>query len=364
MSTIQALPYVREIAPYQAGKPIDELAREYSLDPKSIIKLASNENPRGMPPSARSAIVEAMADLGRYPDSNGFALKSALSVKLNVPAEWVTLGNGSNDILELVAAALLAPGRSCVYSRYSFAVYALAAQARGARAIVVPAKNLGHDVDAMAGAIEADTALIYIANPNNPTGTHVDAAALAGFLARVPSHVVVVIDEAYNEYLPPERRFDSIQWVREYPNLLISRTFSKAYGLAGLRVGYGIAQPDLTDLLNRVRHPFNVNAVAQAAALAALNDAEFLEESYELNRTGLRQLEEAFLVRHVEYEPSFGNFVLFRVGPAARVYQQLLQRGVIVRPVGNYDLPEWLRVTVGLPFENTRFVEALTVVRG
>ncbi len=266
MSDISALPYVREIAPYQAGKPIDELAREFGLDPKSIVKLASNENPRGMPDSARHAITNAMTDLGRYPDSNGFELKSALSARFNVPADWITLGNGSNDILELAAAALLSPGRSCVYAQHAFAVYALATQARGARAIVAPAKDLGHDLDAMASAIAADTALVYIANPNNPTGTHLPADAMARFLARVPPQVVVVIDEAYNEYLPPDRRFDSVQWVREYPNLLISRTFSKAYGLAGLRVGYGFAQPALTDLLNRVRQPFNVNAAAQAAA--------------------------------------------------------------------------------------------------
>jgi histidinol-phosphate aminotransferase len=363
MSDIAALPYVRAIAPYQAGKPIDELAREYGLDPRSIVKLASNENPRGMPESARRAIAETMADLGRYPDSNGFALKSALSAKFNVPVDWITLGNGSNDILELAAAALLSPGRSCVYSQHSFAVYALATQARGARAIVVPAKNLGHDVAAMASAIAADTALVYIANPNNPTGTHLPAETLAGFLARVAPQVVVVIDEAYNEYLPPERRFDSVQWVHEYPNLLISRTFSKAYGLAGLRVGYGLAQPALTDLLNRVRHPFNVNAPAQAAAVAALNDAAFVNESYHLNHSGMRQLTDAFDSLGLDYVASFGNFVLVKVGDATRIYRALLQRGIIVRPVTNYGLPEWLRVTVGLPEENLRFVQALTAAR-
>ena len=359
MSDIAALPYVRAIAPYQAGKPIDELAREYGLDPRSIIKLASNENPRGMPESARRAIAETMADLGRYPDSNGFALKSALSAKFNVPVDWITLGNGSNDILELAAAALLSPGRSCVYAQHSFAVYALATQARGARAIVVPAKNLGHDVDAMASAIAADTALVYIANPNNPTGTHLPAQTLAGFLARVAPQVVVVIDEAYNEYLPPERRFDSVQWVHEYPNLLISRTFSKAYGLAGLRVGYGLAQPALTDLLNRVRQPFNVNAVAQAAALAALQDRAFLEQSYQLNVAGMQQIIDGFRRLQLDSVPSYGNFVLVKVGDAVGVYHQLLRRGVIVRPVANYDLPEWLRITIGLRDENERFLQAL-----
>lgn len=366
MSAADALPalsYVRAIAPYVAGKPIDELAREFGLEPDSIVKLASNENPRGMPASARQAMADAMSDLGRYPDANGFALKSALSAKLNVPIDWITLGNGSNDILELVAATLLAPGRSCVYAQHSFAVYALATQARGARAVVVPARNLGHDLEAISAAVAADTALIYIANPNNPTGTHLPAAAIEKFLSRVPARVVVVIDEAYNEYLPPALRVDSAGWVRRYPNVLISRTFSKAYGLAGLRVGYGVSQPELTDLLNRVRHPFNVNTAAQAAAVAALNDAAFLEESYQLNRSGMQQLIDAFRAQGLEYVPSFGNFVLVKVGDAARVYQALLKRGVIVRPVANYGLPEWLRVTVGLPEENARFVAALTAAR-
>ena len=359
MSRIPALPYVREIAPYQAGKPIEELAREYGLDPTSIVKLASNENPRGMPESGKRAIADAMTDLGRYPDSNGFALKSALSLKFNVPSDWITLGNGSNDILELAAAGLLSPGRSCIYAQHSFAVYALATQARGARAIVVPARDLGHDVEAMAAAIVADTALVYIANPNNPTGTHLPAESIAHFLARVPAHVVVVIDEAYNEYLPPDRRFDSVQWVRKYPNLLRSRTFSKAYGLAGLRVGYGLAQPALTDLLNRVRQPFNVNAVAQAAAVAALGDQAFLDQSYQTNMAGMRHLTDAFRRLRLDFVPSYGNFVLVKVGDAGRVYDQLLKRGVIVRPVANYDLPEWLRITIGLPAENERFVRAL-----
>lgn len=358
-SGLPALDYVRAIAPYQAGKPIEELAREHGLAPESIVKLASNENPLGVPASARAAMAAAMADLGRYPDSNGFALKAALSAKFGVPAEWVTLGNGSNDILELAAAAFLAPGRSCIFAQYSFAVYPLATQARGARAIVVPARDFGHDLDAMLAAISADTRLMYVANPNNPTGTFIAAPAIERFLARVPGNVVVVLDEAYNEYLPPADRFDSTAWVRRHPNLLVSRTFSKAYGLAGLRVGYGLAQPELTDLLNRVRQPFNVNALAQAAALAALGDQAFLQQSYDLNRAGLHELESAFARLGLAYVPSRANFVLVKVGPAARVYQELLKRGVIVRPVGNYNLPEWLRVSVGLPAENARFLAAL-----
>jgi len=367
-SAIPALEYVRAIAPYQAGKPIEELAREFGLDARDIVKLASNENPLGMPESARRAIIAAMDELGRYPDSNGFALKAALSSKFGVPPDWITLGNGSNDILELAAAAMLAPGRSCVYAQYSFAVYPLATQARGARAIVVPARDYGHDLDAMLAAVAPDTRLMYVANPNNPTGTFVDPDRVGAFLARIPRDVVVVLDEAYNEYLPAALRFDSTQWVRRYPNLLVSRTFSKAYGLAGLRVGYGIAQPQLTDLLNRVRQPFNVNTAAQAAAVAALDDAEFLARSDEVNRQGMAELTAAFGRLGLAYLPSYGNFVLVKVGPAAKVYHELLKRGVIVRPVANYALPEWLRVTIGLPRENAKFLralpEALAAARG
>jgi histidinol-phosphate aminotransferase len=359
---IEALPYVRAIAPYQAGKPIEELAREHGLQPERIVKLASNENPLGMPASARAAIDGALAELGRYPDSNGFELKAALSRKLGVPVDWITLGNGSNDILEAAAAVMLAPGRSCVYAQHSFAVYPLATQARGARSVVVPAREYGHDLDAMLAAIDTDTRLVFVANPNNPTGTFVGAGKMADFLGRVPSHVVVVLDEAYNEYLSPELRHPSVEWVRRLPNLLVSRSFSKAYGLAGLRVGYGVAQPELTDLLNRVRQPFNCNSLAQAAAVAALADEAFVARSVEVNRQGMAQLTAAFDALGLRYLPSFGNFVLVQVGDGAAVYQGLLKRGVIVRPVANYGLPQWLRVTIGLPQENDRFIAALREV--
>ncbi len=358
MSDVNALAYVRQIAPYQAGKPIEELAREFGLAPASIVKLASNENPLGMPASAREAMLRAV-DLGRYPDANGFELKAKLSTRYGVPADWLTLGNGSNDILESAAAVTLNPQASCVYAQYSFAVYALATQARGAQAIVVPARAFGHDLEAMAAAIEPTTRLVFIANPNNPTGTFLQPAAIEAFLAHVPREVVVVLDEAYNEYLPPECRYDSVAWVRQHANLIVSRTFSKAFGLAGLRVGYAIAQPALTDLLNRVRQPFNVNTLAQAAAAAALDDVAFLARSYELNRAGLDALTAAFDRLGLAYVKPYGNFVLVKVGPAGRVYQELLKRGVIVRPVANYGLPEWLRVTVGLPEENARFLDAL-----
>ncbi len=362
--TIQYGPsYVRQIAPYIAGKPISEVAREFGLDEARIVKLASNENPLGMPESAKAAMAMAVAELGRYPDSNAFELKGALAERYEVPADWITLGNGSNDILELAAHAFVEKGQSVVYSQYSFAVYALATQGLGARAIVTPALEYGHDLDAMLRAIEADTRLVFIANPNNPTGTFIEGPALEAFLDKVPKNVVVVLDEAYTEYLPADKRYDSIAWARRYPNLLVSRTFSKAYGLAGLRVGFAIAQPELTDLLNRLRQPFNVNTIAQAAAVAALGDRAFLEKSAALNTAGYRRLIGAFDELGLEYVPSFGNFVLVRVGnddgAGARVNLALLKEGVIVRPVGSYGLPQWLRVTIGLPEENEAFIAAL-----
>lgn len=355
--------YVRAIAPYQGGKPIAEVAREFGLDEAKIIKLASNENPLGMPESAKQAMLKAVADIGRYPDANGFDLKAAITAKYGVPQEWITLGNGSNDILELAAHAFVQPQQSVIYAQYSFAVYALATQAVGARAIEVPAENFGHDLPAMAKAITPDTRLIFIANPNNPTGTFIPADTLESFLKAVPQHIVVVLDEAYNEYLDATLQYESIAWVKKYPNLLVSRTMSKAYSLAGLRVGFGIAQPAVTDLLNRIRQPFNVNSLAQAAAIAALNDRDFLQKSAKLNADGYRQLTQAFGAMDLEYVPSYGNFVLVKVGKddgaGARVNLALLKQGVIVRPVGNYGLPQWLRISIGLPEENAAFIEAL-----
>jgi histidinol-phosphate aminotransferase len=314
------------------------------------------------------AMQQAFGDLARYPDSNGFDLKGAIAQKFNVPTDWITLGNGSNDILELAARALVQPGQSVVYSQYSFAVYPLATQAVGARAIVVPAKDYGHDLAAMAAAVTPDTKLLFVANPNNPTGTIVAGEQIVDLLKQVPSSVVVVLDEAYTEYLPPELRYDALAWVRQYPNLIVSRTFSKAYGLAGLRVGFGIAQPGLTDLLNRIRQPFNVNSLAQAAAVAALSDEVYLQRSAQLNTEGYQQLTAAFKSMGIEFVPSYGNFVLFRAGDddgaGARVNLALLKKGVIVRPVGNYGLPQWLRVSIGLPNENAAFINALKDILG
>ena len=358
--------HVAAIAPYQAGKPIEELAREFGLDPAQIVKLASNENPLGMPESARLAIVAATAHLGRYPDPAGFELKQALSARWSVPQNWLTLGNGSNDILELVASALLEPGSSVVYAQHAFVVYRLATQARGARHLVVPAKDFGHDLPAMLEAIDGTTRVVFIANPNNPTGTYLPNAQLEAFLEAVAqrhgTRVTVVLDEAYNEFLEPEQRVDSVGLVKRYANLLVSRSFSKAYGLAGLRVGYAIAQPALTDLMNRVRQPFNVNSLAQAAAIAALKDTDFLAKSFTVNREGKAQLQQGFAKLGLTFVPSYANFVLVKVGDAARVNLELLKRGVIVRPVAGDGLPEWLRVSIGLPHENQKFLEALAAV--
>jgi histidinol-phosphate aminotransferase len=351
--------YVRGIERYEPGKPIDELARELGLAVRDIVKLASNENPRGPSPAVRAAIAAATEDLSRYPDGNGFALKAALVARYRVAADQIVLGNGSNDILELVTQAFLRPGDQTVYSRHSFAVYPLATQARGATGIEVPAKDYGHDLPAMRAAITRTTRIVFVANPNNPTGTWVAPPAVEAFIASVPTDVVVVLDEAYNEYLDTAQNAPSAAWVGHYPNLVVSRTFSKAYGLAALRVGYGIMDPKIADLLNRVRQPFNVNGLAQAAAVAALADTAYVEESRRLNHDGMRALEEGFTALGLAWLPSHANFLLVKVGDAGRIYSRLLQLGVIVRPVANYGLPEWLRVTIGLPAENHRFLAAL-----
>jgi len=351
--------YVRSIAPYQPGKPISELVRELGLDEASVIKLASNENPLGIGPRTRAAIDAALGEICRYPDGNGFELKAALAARFNVDMNAIVLGNGSNDVLELISLAFLMPGRSAVLAQHAFAVYPLATQARGARAIVVPAKNFGHDLAAMARAVEEDTQVLWIANPNNPTGTFAPAGEIEALLQAVPPRVLVVLDEAYNEYLPLESKYDSVKWLKRFPNLVVVRTFSKAYGLAGLRVGYGLMHAAVADILNRVRQPFNVNSLALTAARAALDDMEFVARSYATNLQGLRQLEEGVQVLGLEAIPSYGNFLTVRVGKAAEVYKRLLRRGVIVRPVAGYELPEHLRVTVGTAEENVRFLAAL-----
>lgn len=358
--------HIKAIRAYIPGKPIDDLVRELGLDPSTVVKLASNENPLGMSTAAKQAIEQSLAGLERYPDPGGYRLKQAIADRFDVPMDWITLGNGSNDILELIGMALLEPGYSTVYSEYAFVVYRLATQARGAQHIVVPAKDHGHDLDAMLAAIEPNTRLVFIANPNNPTGTFLSNEAITSFLIAVEKahghRVTVVLDEAYNEYIPVAERVNSLALVKQFPNLLISRSFSKAYGLAGLRVGFGIAQPVLTELMARVRQPFNVNSLAQAAAAAALYDDAFLAKSAEVNSAGKQQLQSAFDALGLTYIPSSANFVLVKVNDADHVNQALLRRGVIVRPVGPDGLPGWLRVSIGLESENNRFIEALTAI--
>jgi histidinol-phosphate aminotransferase len=351
--------YIRAIAPYQGGKPISELAREMGLNEADIIKLASNENPLGISPKAQMAIDDAIGDIARYPDGNSFALRDAVSKKFNVSANQIVFGNGSNDILELSARAFLTSKSEAIYSQHAFAVYPLVTQAVGATGVVVPAKNFAHDLDGFLKAITPKTKLIFIANPNNPTGTLIKKDALRAFIHAVPRAVLIVLDEAYDEYLNAENKSEAIGWLAEFPNLIISRTFSKAYGLAGLRIGFGLMHADVADIVNRVRQPFNVNSIAQAAAIASLADDDFVARSYAANQAGMAQLTQGFNKLGLEYVPSFGNFVSFKVKNAAQVNQQLLQNGVIVRPIANYEMPDYLRVSIGLFSENARFLEVL-----
>ena len=357
--TEQALPYIRGISPYIPGKPITELAREMGLQSEQIVKLASNENPLGMSPKARQAVENALGGIERYPDQ--FELIALLANRLGVAQTQIVLGNGSNDVLDLAARAFLAPGRSSVFSQHAFAVYPLATLSTGATCLVAPARHYGHDLTAMRAAIQPDTRLVWIANPNNPTGNFLPYPEVREFLESVPADVAVVLDEAYNEYLPPAERADTVAWIKDFPNLIITRTFSKIYGLAGLRIGFAIADPAVADLLNRVRQPFNVNNLAIAAACAALDDALFVAESYELNRRGMAQIIAGLKHLGLEHIPSHGNFVTFRVreGAGAAVNEKLLRQGIIVRPIGGYGLPNHLRVTIGLEVENARFLAAL-----
>lgn len=360
-----APPGVRTLAPYIPGKPIEELEREYGIH--DSIKLASNENPLGPGPRALEAIAAALRQIGLYPDGSGFALKRALARKHRCGTDCITLGNGSNDVLVIIAEAFLSPQSEAVYSQYAFAVYPIAVQATGATARIAPANPdggampLGHDLAAMAQLINERTRVVFVANPNNPTGTWVDADALRGFIASAPEQTLVVIDEAYIEYVGEPDFPDASRWLAQFPNLIITRTFSKAYGLAGLRAGYALSDPAVADMLNRVRQPFNVNSIALAAALAALDDAGHLQRSIETNRSGIAQVSagcDALGVRHL---PTAGNFVLVDCGrPAAPVYEAMLRQGVIVRPVSNYRLPNHLRITIGTRAQNERMLGALS----
>jgi len=350
---------VQKLAPYQPGKPVSELARELGLHEPSIVKLASNENPLGPSPNVGQAIAKAAAELARYPDGSGFALKQKLAARYLVSPEQITLGNGSNDLLELAARAFLAPGLNAVFSEYAFAVYPLATQAVGAEGRAVPAKDYGHDLKAMLAAIDGQTRVVFIANPNNPTGTWFNRAALKDFLQQVPVSVLVVLDEAYIEYADNDLP-DGLQLLPNYPNLLVLRTFSKAFGLAGLRIGYGISSSEIADVLNRVRAPFNVNTLAQVAAIAALEDNEHLQRSIQTNRQGMAQLKAGLDKLGLKTLPSKANFITIDFArEAAPIDRALLQRGVIVRPLAAYGMPNFLRVSIGTEAENARFLEAL-----
>ena len=350
---------VRAIAPYVPGKPIGETARELGIAEADSLKMASNESPLGPSPKALEAIRGALADLHYYPDGSGYELKGKLAARLGLAPENFVLGNGSNDVLELVARAFLTRDDSAVHSQHAFVVYPLAIQAIGAKAIEVPARRYGNDLDAMARAVRADTKIVFIANPNNPTGTFNPWSEVLALLERVPPRVLVVVDEAYGEYLPDELASPSATWLASHPNLVVARTLSKAYGLAGLRVGYAFAHRDVAELMNRVRQPFNVNHLAMVAACAALDDRDFIARSREVNARGMAQLEKGFERLGLESIASRGNFITVRVGDAARVYAALLREGVIVRPIAAYGMPEHLRVTIGLPEHNERFLAAL-----
>lgn len=353
-----ALPGVRGLTPYQPGKPIEEFERELGLT--NIVKLASNENPLGPGTLAREAIANSLGELERYPDGSGYVLRQALAAKLDIDPARITIGNGSNDVLELVARTFVTPADEVIYSAHAFVVYPIVTQAIGAQAVQVPAQDWGHDLEAMGDACGAKTRLVFIANPNNPTGTWAGRDALRRLLERVPEHALAVVDEAYFEYVDEPDYPDALQWIDEFPNLIVTRTFSKIHGLAGLRVGYAVSHPDIANLINRVRQPFNVNSLGIAASAAALEDDAHVAASKQVNRDGLVMLAEGAARLGLDYIPSVGNFLTICMPRAGtQVYAQLLRQGVIVRPIGGYGLPNHLRVSAGLAHENERFLAAL-----
>jgi histidinol-phosphate aminotransferase len=354
-------PSILTLQPYQPGKPVEEVTRELGLT--DVVKLASNENPRGPGPAVTTELERAARTLSRYPDGSGYRLKQALAGCLGVDAAMITLGNGSNDVLELIARVVLRPGDEGVVSEHAFVVYPLAVIANGGTLVTVPARDWGCDLQAMAEAVTERTRVVFIANPNNPTGTWLKQADLVAFLERMPERLVVVLDEAYFEYVDEPDYPDGIALRRHFPNLVVTRTFSKIHALASLRIGYAVSDPEFADLLNRVRQPFNVNSLALACAEAALADTGFVADSKRLNEQGLRQLEEGLAARGLPFIPSRGNFLCFETpGDALPVYEALLRQGVIVRPIGGYGMPRHLRVTVGSPDENERFLAALAEV--
>lgn len=353
-------PVLQHLPVYQPGRPIDEVAREVGLPAGDIIKLASNENPLGPSRMALLALRKSLAQLNLYPDGSSFYLKQKLAAHLGITPGNLVLGSGSNEIIEVLGHALLAPGAEVVVSQYCFAVYPIVTALFGAKLVVVPAKAYGHDLDAMRAAITPSTRIIFVANPNNPTGTRVQREELERFIAAVPSSVVVAVDEAYIEF--QQEPVDLLPQIREglRPNLILLRTFSKIYGLAGVRLGYGMGHPEFIAELEKLRQPFNVNAAAQAAALAAIEDTAHVERTRRINFRGLKFFARAFRKLGLEFIPSFANFILVRVGQGQEIFAGLQKKGIIVRPMAGYQLPEWIRISVGTPKENQRCVEAMT----
>lgn len=361
---LQARKGVRGLAPYQPGKPVDELQRELGLS--RVVKLASNENPLGPSPKALAALQQALAnplELGRYPDGSGFRLKQAIAQRVGCATDAITLGNGSNDLLDIIARVFLGEGDEAIYSQYAFAVYPLSVQAVGATGICVNARDYGHDLPAMAQAITAKTKVIFLANPNNPTGTWFGEAEFHAFMAAVPAQVIVVLDEAYGEFVSDTSALNGLTQLQRYANVIVTRTLAKAYGLASLRVGYGVASAEISGLLNRVRQPFNVNSLALIAAEAAISDDAFVQQTRELNATGMTQWLAATQALGLASIPSRGNFLCVDMGSAAMpLFQALLREGVIVRPVGAYGLPNHLRISIGTKDENSFAISALARV--
>ena len=356
-----AQPGITELSPYQPGKPVEELERELGIS--NIIKLASNENPLGPSPNLQRELAAQVEELARYPDGSCYLLKDKLQAELGLDPNRITIGNGSNDVLELIARVFLAPGLETIISEHSFVVYPLVTKSLGAELKVVPAKNYGQDLQATLEAITDRTRMIFIANPNNPTGTWVDKASLRKFLQAVPDDVIVVLDEAYFDYVTEPDYPNGLELQADFDNVVVTRTFSKAYGLAGIRIGYGVSHPDIVDLMNRVRQPFNVNSMSLAAAMVALDDKDHLQKSIDTNTGGMKLLVQACRQLGLEYIPSVGNFLTINMGrDATPIYEALLQQGVIVRPIGVYGLPNHLRVTIGLPEENARFIDSLQKV--
>ena len=352
---------VRALQPYEPGKPIDELERELGVH--NIVKLASNENPLGPSKQAIAALQRELAELNLYPDGNAFNLKQALSRVLDVDPAKLTIGNGSSDILDFVLRAFVTTEHEVMFAEHAFAMYPILTRIVGAKPVMVKARNWGHDLEAMAAAITDATRVVFIANPNNPTGTWLTKDALVSFLDRIPDEILVVLDEAYFEYVEEPDYPNGVQIVTSYPNLVVTRTFSKVYGLAGLRIGYGVSSPELADYLNRVRPPFNANQLALVAAEHALKDTDHLRNSVELNRIGMEQLVAAFEQLGIEYIPSVGNFISAKMPRSGKaVFDALLHEGVIVRPVDNYGMPDYLRVTIGTEEENNKFISALNKV--